>query len=109
MNNKYSLNSLELFKDRIKKIFNNNNSYIVKENKNNFNVDRYILVKKNGNKAVHIIAIYLNENETDNTILLKYYTIENGRYEVERKLSKKVFNDIKKYLDERIPKNKKKK
>jgi hypothetical protein len=61
MNNTYSLNSLELFKERVKIIFNKNNTYTVSKNKNNNEVDRYILSKKVAKKVVHSIIIYLNE------------------------------------------------
>jgi len=101
MNNKYSLNSLELFKERVSIIFNKNNTYTVSENKNNNEVDRYILSKKVGNKVVHTIIIYLNEINKE--ILLIYYIIGKGKHEVKRKINNEVFNKIKEYLDNKLP------
>ena len=84
MNNNYPLNSLELFKERVKIICNKNNIYTVSENKNNNQVDRYILSKKVGKKVVHSIIIYLNE--------------------VKKEISDEAFYNIKEYLDNKLPK-----
>jgi hypothetical protein len=102
MNNNYSLNSLELFKERVKIIFNKNNTYTVSENKNNNEVDRYILSKKVGKKVVHSIIIYLNK--VNKEILLIYYIIGKGKFEVKKEISDEVFYNIKKYLDDKLPK-----
>jgi hypothetical protein len=103
MNNTYSLNN---FEENIKLIFNRESNNSAKNTNYLPPIYKYYLYKKENKKTIHTISIELNEK--DNTILLKYYIIGVGRYEIEKKLKKEVFNDIKKYLDERITKNKKK-
>jgi hypothetical protein len=103
MNSNYNLNK---FKNNIKTIFGREPSNSSKNKNNSESIYKYYLYKRKNNGSLEQ-TIIIELNKTHNTILLKYYMIDNGYYEVKKIVTLEVFNNIKKYLDDKTTANNK--